>query len=116
MRAGPYRKLTAACDGTRDMAPVAAVSEGGAMAAIAITTRKRSRGSPAARVRMSCCWPLAGLSPGRIGAVPVHRQALAQPEPADVPGKHILNPLQGFLVGGLGAQQQPVHELAVIVH
>jgi len=66
-----------------------------------------ARGTRRGRGRASCCRPLAGLNSGRFGGVPVHRQAVTPAEPVDVPGKHILNPSQVLLVGGLDAQYQP---------
>src|SRR5262249_54069932 len=66
--------------------------------------------SPAAPLRPSrdgCGWA-SRLPTGAVGVwewLPVHLQVLAPPEPFEVPGDEILDPLQAFLAGGFGAHR-----------
>src|SRR5262249_34509096 len=67
--------------------------------------------SPAAPLRPSrdgCGW--ASRVPAGAGGVwegvPVHLQVLAPPETFEVPGGEVLEPVQAFLAGGLGAHRQ----------
>src|SRR5262249_18898419 len=48
----------------------------------------------------------AGPSRGRFGWLPVHLRVLALPEPFEVAGDEVLDPLQAFVVGGFGADRQ----------
>src|SRR5215467_14596962 len=67
--------------------------------------------SPAAPLRPSrdgCGWA-SRLPAGAVGVwewLPVHLQVLAPPEPFEVPGDEVLDPLQAFVAGGFGAQRQ----------
>src|SRR5262249_47667004 len=68
----------------------------------------RSPAAPLGPSRDGCGWA-SRLPAGAVGVwewLPGHLQVLAPPEPFEVPGDEVLDPLQAFPGGGFGAHRQ----------